>query len=221
MLELIFVLVVIGILAAIISPEMRSNKIREAAIQLVSHIRYTQHLAMIDDKFDSSDSDWYRDRWQLMFRSTIKETSSGGDTIPVWAYTIYSDSLNQDGNPNITDDIAMNPSNSDKFLSGGFSTTISQEHPKRDSSMDLRGEYGVLQVDFTGGCSAARRIAFDHLGRPYFGAFTNTSIFTPYDHIMVQDCNISICTVSPCPSIDGDNKVTITVESETGYAHIL
>ena len=56
MLELVFVLVVIGILAAVMIPNMQSTALREAAIQVVSHIRYTQHLAMIDDKFDTTDT---------------------------------------------------------------------------------------------------------------------------------------------------------------------
>ena len=51
MLELVFVIVVIGILAAAIIPSTRTNPAQEAAIQLLSDIRYTQHLAMIDDKY--------------------------------------------------------------------------------------------------------------------------------------------------------------------------
>ncbi len=72
MLELIFVIIVIGILAAVILPEMRFSKTREAAIQLVSHIRYTQHLAMIDDKFgdNTGGSNWYEKRWQIRFSGT-------------------------------------------------------------------------------------------------------------------------------------------------------
>jgi len=66
MIELVFVLVVIGILAATIIPRTRTNPVQEAAINLVSQIRYTQHLAMSDDKYGSS-ATWYRDRWQMSF----------------------------------------------------------------------------------------------------------------------------------------------------------
>lgn len=70
MLELIMVIVVIGILAAVILPRTDSNRAREAATQLISHIRYTQHLAMIDDKFDSTaGSNWYRNLWQIVFNN--------------------------------------------------------------------------------------------------------------------------------------------------------
>ncbi|WP_300367295.1 prepilin-type N-terminal cleavage/methylation domain-containing protein, partial [Hydrogenimonas sp.] len=46
MLELIIVIVVVGILSAIMIPRFSDDKLREAADQIMSHIRYTQHLAM-------------------------------------------------------------------------------------------------------------------------------------------------------------------------------
>ena len=67
LIEIVFVIVIIGILAVVIIPRTERDPLREAAIQIVSDIRYTQHLAMIDDKYDSTDSNWYRNRWQLLF----------------------------------------------------------------------------------------------------------------------------------------------------------
>ena len=51
MLELVFVIVVSGILAATFIPRFDRDNLQEAADQVISHIRYTQHLAMVDDKF--------------------------------------------------------------------------------------------------------------------------------------------------------------------------
>lgn len=67
MLELVFVIVVIGILAAVVIPRIGSDKVSEAAIQLVSHVRYAQHLALVDDKFDAGNNEWYKNRWQIKF----------------------------------------------------------------------------------------------------------------------------------------------------------
>jgi len=69
MLELVFAIIVIGILAAAIIPRVGSSVVQERAIQLVSHIRYTQHLAMVDDKFNINTADWYSNRWQLVFNA--------------------------------------------------------------------------------------------------------------------------------------------------------
>ena len=81
MLELIMVIVIIGILAAVIIPRTGSNKTAEAAIQLISHIRYTQHLAMVDDKFDST-INWYQNLWQIRFDGTGSSYSIVSDNNP-------------------------------------------------------------------------------------------------------------------------------------------
>ena len=60
LIELVFVIVVVGVLAAAIIPRIQTNPVKEAAIQLLSHIRYTQHLAMVDDKYNSNDSAWFK-----------------------------------------------------------------------------------------------------------------------------------------------------------------
>jgi len=84
MLEIIMVIVVIGILAAVIIPRTGSNKTAEAAVHLIKDIRYAQHLAMIDDKFDATDPTWYRNIWQIRFDtnnsySIVSDTGTGTD----------------------------------------------------------------------------------------------------------------------------------------------
>lgn len=81
MIELVFVIVIIGILAAVIIPNTRTNPAAEAATQLQSHIRYTQHLAMINDKFDSTDSTWMRNRWQIVFNGNQYSIVSDDNTV--------------------------------------------------------------------------------------------------------------------------------------------
>ncbi len=67
LLELVFVIVVIGIISVTVLPRVNSSNLSERTIDLASKIKYTQHLAMIDDKFDSSNSSWVRNKWQLLF----------------------------------------------------------------------------------------------------------------------------------------------------------
>lgn len=67
MLELVMVIVVIGILAAVMLPRLENKSLYQAAFRLQSDIRYTQHLAMMDDKLDAADLNWYKNRWQIQF----------------------------------------------------------------------------------------------------------------------------------------------------------
>ncbi len=220
MLELVFVLVIIGILAAVMIPQMQSTKLREAAIQVVSHIRYTQHLAMIDDKFDSTDSDWYKNRWQLKF-SKINGTDNR------WAYVVFNDYTNQDGNPNEFE-IAINPLDRTKRLTGGYSGLIEYGDTKASEKLNLGHNYSINDIDFSG-CGIAnddgkKRIFFDHLGRPLTDnpeLLVNSYSQAGKNLLLTTQCQIELCEVSDCTLATPNQKVTIQIEPETGYAHIL
>ncbi len=70
MLELIIVIVVAGILAAVMIPRLERDNLREAANQVVRHIQYAQHLAMVDDVYDDGNPNWYQNRWSINLCST-------------------------------------------------------------------------------------------------------------------------------------------------------
>mgnify|MGYP002635573058 CR=1 FL=1 len=211
MIELVFVIVVIGILAAVIIPRSRTNPLYEAATQLVSHIRYTQHLAMVDDKFDSTTgSEWYMKRWQILF-------SNANSTL---SYIIFSDYYNKDGNPNASSaysEVAKDPSNSGKYLIGTeYSSFFSDSSDSLNKKLDLKNSYGITNVDLSSECtySTSQKIAFDHLGRPLKGALnTYASAYPASTRMISSRCRITLS--------NSDGNVTIAIEPETGYAHIL
>jgi prepilin-type N-terminal cleavage/methylation domain-containing protein len=80
MLELIFVIVVIGILAAVIIPNTKTNSVAEAAVDLVSRIQYTKHLALVDDKYDRTNPTWMRNRWQIVLSNNKYSIVSDNNT---------------------------------------------------------------------------------------------------------------------------------------------
>ncbi|MBE0514848.1 type II secretion system protein [Sulfurimonas sp.] len=208
MLELVFVIVVIGILAAVIIPRIGSNKLQEAAIQVVSHIRYTQHLALVNDRLNTADSEWYKDRWQIFFAST--DGSEGA-----WAYSIFSDNAGDStGNPDFVE-IAKNPLNSSKYLTGGYSYILYSDS-RVTKELNIGKKYGITNVAFSTSCSVSgsTRIAFDHLGRPLRGAFHNySSAYPATDRLVNSQCTITLT--------DGSDNVAIAIEPETGYACVL
>lgn len=217
MLELVFVLVVIGILAVMMLPQMQSTKLREAAIQVVSHIRYTQHLAMVDDKFDVNDADWYKSRWHILF-------GASDDTEGKIAYSIFSDKdslsgTTPNGKPNLTNnEIALNPENPDKFLSGGYSGTLTSSSSSATKNMNIGLNYGIYDTNgviFNGGCADGntKRLTFDHLGRPIKGTINGFTKSYEANKLIQTRCEIVL--TSP------EGSLTIAVEPETGYAHIL
>lgn len=173
--ELIFVVVVIGILAFSLWPKKQPIQALAAARQIVAHIRYTQHLALNDDKFathtdtggtDSIAKDWYKRLWRITFSNLTadKDCKIGG-----WRYAVYQniagDLLSDKGQPNGTIEAARNPAQAGKVLSAcypGLSTNTSDE-------LNLSQTYKIKNIDFSELAEGGKiqGIIFDELGRAY------------------------------------------------------
>ena len=206
MLELIMVIVVLGILASLALPRMERDLRQEAGDNILSAIRYTQHLALMDNKTDPSDRDWQKEYWQIRF------SNSGGTE---WWYTIAS---NVDGGPNLDQsESAIDPANGKYMHSSDVSPAAADESP----NIFLTRLYGIKTVDF-GDCdgrtgsggnvrNTVRHIAFDHLGRPHRGVFGATNTFST---ILRSTCQIKF-------EFEDADDLLIAIEQETGYAQIV
>jgi type II secretory pathway pseudopilin PulG len=201
--ELVFIIIVIGILASVIVPRAQSSRLREAADQIVSHIRYTQHLAMMDDKFDPEDNDWYKKRWQILF-------DQDGDDF--WTYTIFSD----DDADGIIDEeeIARNPQDTSKRLVGrkiaGISDNVITKEVNLGKVYGIKGTGGIV---FTNCGDGNQRIVFDYLGRPMRG--NPKDYDRPYrDTYLITN----LCTMTITDS--SSDSLRIIIQPETGFANI-
>ena len=78
LIELLVVIIIIGIIVATLSFDFSPNKLQLAADQLIKDIRFTQSLALKDDKYqpfpiDNSPMEqnrskyWFKQWWQLKF----------------------------------------------------------------------------------------------------------------------------------------------------------
>jgi len=212
MIELVFVIVVIGILAAAIIPSTKTNPLQEAAIQLISHIRYTQHLSIVNDNYDNTDGNWTKGRTQIVFSSVGSTTSQYSDNLP--AYTIFADrdlGSGYGGDATLAE-IAKNPSNPSQYMSGGYGSgklDIRSATFAGMKKMNLGKSYGVTSIKRSGGCKDMYHLMFDEFGRPMTGTHTPTK----NSHaLIIKDCNITLS--------DGSESVVITIRPETGYASI-
>ncbi|MDP3302389.1 MAG: prepilin-type N-terminal cleavage/methylation domain-containing protein [Sulfuricurvum sp.] len=201
MLELVFVIIVIGILAVFAMPNFRGNQLQTAAEQVASHIRYTQHLAMVDDDFNQSDATWWQERWQIQFENYAPN--------PGKIYVIYHN-LNKDTNEN-DNEIARDPHT--RQLMKGADKDIATPPFKYMDDLLISKKYGITNVTFSAGCNSSsatsNRIGFDNLGRPY----TRSSTATPFGNLLIANCDISL--------VHTDGTAVIRVHPETGHVCIL
>ncbi len=195
MLELVIVIVVIGILAATVAPAFQRDTNGEAAQQFLNHLRYAQHLAMVEDQYDPNTANWFLARWQMRLHSNGQ-------------YTIGSDA-NLDGDL-VWSELATNPLDNNKRLDGG----VIANDGNKTQELDLNGEYDV-SISFGGGCAGANPliITFDHLGRPLLGDISGDAVSYPANRLLANACNITF-------SGGSEGNVVVTITPETGYAFI-
>ncbi len=218
MLELVMVIVVLGILAALAMPRIDRDLRQDAANTILSSIRYTQHLALMDNKNDRTGSglkaelrtNWQQGLWHLRFGSY-----DGGEG---WFYTVSS---SQDANNNVDKiETALDPASGKHMyhLAGDDTLDDADESP----NIFISRNFGINNVDFTNctgsigrtqSANTASHIAFDYMGRPHKGIYGATN---DYATVMHADCTIRF------EFIDTDlAPLDITIEKETGYAFIV
>ena len=202
MLELIVVIIVAGILASLVIPRMERDIRQEALTNIISALRYTQNLALSDNKTDPRDTNWQKELWQLRFGSY--------DSGKGWFYTISSDS-NHGGNVDKNETAIDMLNGLYLYNLAGDSTIGNDESP----NIFLTKKYGVSNITLSGDtkCAGTQHIAFDHLGRPHssLGIASHT-----YNTYLKTACIITV-------EFDDNSlaDIVISIAPETGYISIL
>ncbi len=211
MIELVFVIVVLGILASLAMGRMERDLRQEASETVLSHIRLAQQLALNDNKHRSdNNAQWQRAYWRFEYRKCtgidFQSTRVGSD-------------MDRDGSIDKTES-AVDPMNGKYiYTNGNCDDLASDESP----SVSVLRKAGVKSIVRTGGCSATGQyIAFDYLGRPHHGV--TSSATADFQSILTSDCSMTFRMSSDVDNdgdVDDDDSFTITVESETGHVFIV
>jgi prepilin-type N-terminal cleavage/methylation domain-containing protein len=208
MIELIFVIVVLGILSSIALPNLENDHSQEAADNILSHIRYTQHLALTDSKHLSNNSQWQQRFWRIVF-----STCTGNDRY----FMIGSDDNMESANNAVFDrnESAIDPQNGKPYYwrsgmncSEGGDGSVSED-------IFISKKYGIIDVRSSDGCGTGQtrgHIGFDNLGRPHYG-FSN-SIQPNYAKVITQACTFEF-------TMSNNEIFSISIQPETGYAQIV
>ncbi len=205
MIELIMAIVVMGILAAMALPRMERDLRQEAADNILSAVRYTQHMSLMDNVETPGSDQWQRKYW----RFGLSSCSGSIDTF----YYVASDKDMGGGVGNT--EAAIDPSNGKIML--GDTTTDCDDGINNNASPQIfiSHKYGVENnVSFS--CTNNKYIGFDNLGRPHvdFGNADLAGAGASWDTPMSNDCNITFSFE------DGSSDLIVTIEKETGRAFI-
>ncbi len=169
LLELVFVIVVVGIISIVLIPNFNKNNSGEAAYQIAEHLRLAQHLAMAED-FTGQSATWQARLWRMRFTNSPQG----------FCYTVFA---NRDENRNADRiESAIDPLTKLRVYSDAGCNQNQADTP--DALLWRR--FGVRAVNLNG-CGRNAHIAFDNLGRA--GQVQGT-IFIP----LINNCIINITT---------------------------
>ncbi|WP_277641884.1 pilus assembly FimT family protein [Wolinella succinogenes] len=216
LIEVIFVLVILGIITTLAMQKSSDTSLYQARDQIISHMRYAQHLAMSDDKYiggtqlapgvnrRAEAEEWPKRLWRIQFH-TISNAAEGniGET-----YSVYSNSPTASGtynnNPMGYSSIARDPI-SQKCLSYYNKNNLpSKCENERDNRLRLQKSFGITSVSMKSDCAANQRtIYFDYLGVPYCGGVSPKKLNSRAQITLTR----------------GGQSVAICVEPLTGYVH--
>jgi prepilin-type N-terminal cleavage/methylation domain-containing protein len=214
MIELVFVIVILGILAAMAMPRIERDLRQEAADNILSAIRYTQHLALMDNVVDPTNLSWQQKFWSF--------GKSGCSDNGIYYY-IASDTDMDAGIGIDREEAAIDVADGGWIngVSGApcETTLVGQvfaDGTFASKNIFLTKKYGIIEDDATmfGSCpGVSTYIGFDYMGRPH-GGFAD-SVSPNYGSVLNADCNLTFSFS------DGSPNLVITIKKETGYAFIV
>ena len=205
LIELVFVIIILGILASLAMGRMDRDLKQEASETILSHIRLAQQLALTDNKHRAdNDGRWQRAYWRFEFSNC----SFTGDVKPI--YAVGSGKLN---NGELSKKrSAINPING-KYLFG--SCTKSSNGSDISEDVFAGQHFGVKKFQMkkcTTPQYTGQNFGFDYLGRVHVGIDSYGG--TPnFNKLATRDCNLTV-------TMSDDDTFSIIIENETGYSYI-
>lgn len=195
LLELIVVIVLMGIISSVLIYKNSNNSLDVVTKRVVLYLKYTRHQALIDDKFDKDDPQWFRKRYSFRLRRCVGEGIY---------YTIHSDS-NKNGY--ISADETLKDPLTDKYI---YSSNKCMENSSNSKYVLLTKVFGIDEVKMScNDTSSLGMIIFGNDGKIY-SRFANDDS-TMYE--ITESCAITF--------YDKDkNSKTIMVEPTTGYIYL-
>lgn len=204
LLELVFVIVVVSLLSTLFIRSIDTNNLTVATNQIATHIRYTRHLAMVNNIYDANEEDWYMKRWHINFSNA---PSCGGLMYKVGSDKDLSNKDASTANRFGTFEAAVDPLTNKQIYVDTLHCNNNNVTKDWYHGILLGREYGI--VSFTASQNCSQTIVFDINGRPY----TGFDLSNPYGELMKNTC---IYTITD----NMGEKKTISIVPETGLVYI-
>jgi len=208
MIELVFVIVVIGILASAFIPQLSRDLRQEAKDTILSALYQTKQLALNDSKHNSNDPQWQKSYWKWRYTLCKK-----GDIF----YIVTSNIDNRTNADRV--ESAIDPSNHKYIYQSNYICRKDAKENILDSPKVLiTKRFAITSIVSKGGCSGFQHVAFDSLGRPHSGIDGYTQ--PDYKFLLKDDCSFTFNFDKEGFFTSELKPFTIVIESITGRIYL-
>ncbi len=237
LLELVIVIIIIGILAVTISISIPNDNLQLAADSLMKNIRFTQSLALKDDKYQpfplnntnieqNRSKYWFKQWWQIRF-STFNENGKTHYWYEIFSDVPYnSSSHNFDAQANLPTSawyisIAKDPLNN-KLMIGHCGVSQYPDCNQTDEKLDLTKYYGIKNVEYVN-FKSSKRLVFDNFGNVFLreGDDGDTGDVNPLQYnkryLLTKIAKIRLCLDTTC-NYNKNRCIQINI-TPTGYVY--
>jgi len=202
MLELVMVIIVMGIIASVAMPQMDRDTKQEGADTILSDIRLTQLMALMDYRQAFNKPKWQRSFWKFSVESCASGTGLfvgvGSDK------NLEGDTDEKEAAIDSANGKPMFWRNQEECTNGGDNSVSSE--------IFITKKYGIKEIKGEGGCKNIQHIGFDHLGRPHVSFSTSTK--PDYSTYMDKACTFTFL-------LQNSDSFQIRILPESGYAFIV
>jgi len=202
LIEIIFVLILLSIILTFSIPKKQLSKIHLAKQQIITHLKYTRYIAMLDNKYHYNDNLWYKKLWNLKFLKCNKNI--GGIY-----YVIYSNTINPN-RWNISKEETLKDPLTNNYI---YSTSKCQQDNLYDKSkyVLLSNYYSINDIRIScNQTSSLGQIYFDNNGSAYSYIDNDYGKINKYK--IKENCTLILKDIY-------NKEVNITIEGNTGYIY--
>jgi len=227
-LEIVVVIVVVGILAAVVLPRMEPERLRDGANVVVNALRYTQHLAMVDDKYvptptlsrysnptqqEKDVKQWFKKWWCFYIWDLEGDSSSPygeGPAIAIFSDHPSSNDNNLYNNNPEYEEMARDPVSGKLYTGHEFDSSFEDEIEEK---YNLR-RYGIQKVVVESPCKSSK-VVFDEIGRPHCQQTTSSDNLVPYNRILRERVIYTLCADGEC-----EKNISVCLHPMSGVVEI-
>jgi prepilin-type N-terminal cleavage/methylation domain-containing protein len=195
--EIVVVVVIVGILTAIVISSFKEDNIELAKEEMILRLRYAQHLAVMEDKFNTEQGFWDRRRWRFHCSDATRSCAVLAPSQLTPAGVVI--------NPPIPSDFALDPQDR-TLLTGDCMGAVGCSDLNTTQRLALGSKWGISRIEKSNNCRGAAgvlTIIFDEIGRPY-----GLNGDTP--ELLNATCRITI-------THSQEGQESFCVEPETGF----